>query len=678
MSWVRKAICSATLAVVLLTVGWYVVPLPQMQRFADTAWAQTGCVPNPNASAAPGNFVNGCGIMASALNKLTGNAFMSAVSIRANAPVAANVPSIPALCGASDSTAALQAAANYLSTVNGGDILISCPITVATPSATVSLGNNTRITGLGSIFYPGMLDQNAGGGVILATWPPTSGSAINCTGSSFPCITIAGIGDAISNLNLGNPQPAPVTQLGTLNGTTTVTGLVTSQLAVGMIASGTNIPSGSTISSIDTGSQIHISNAATGSGSVSINFFGPTVYPFVITTSASSNWSGLHLDHLTFTSASKCIELNGTPNYDTSGIAGGQWTIGDIWFNPCFNTGIRLHQIDNTGRITNLDYDFWWNRSQSAVGQYVKSNSLGFDMCYAANTFIDKVEFFANKSAVQWTNCSVITGGLTKTFAGFNMQFSNIDFNLTCQAMTIASGNATLMNGGLVNVIAAQDGTGQCGSQNAFFDLSSDNISLTMGGYVRVGQVDTLAAIGGSNAASPVGELFLDGLRVTSYSAFHTGKPLVKASANALVSFGNSIKSLLFGAGGAGTILGAGVDGSGPPAEQSLCIGGGQTGGEGSACVAGSGAGNSFSGAINFYDNSATEQAIFGQATSTGVNITPLNGSVFLKPKNGANTFTIGSASSKLILIAPSLPTNCTGQVTGTMWNNTNVVDLCP
>jgi hypothetical protein len=69
---------------------------------------------------------------------------------------------------------------------------------------------------------------------------------------------------------------AQFSQNGTLNGTTTVTALTnTGIMSVGQSVTGTNIPANTTITSIDSPTQIHISNAATGSGTFSLSFSTP-------------------------------------------------------------------------------------------------------------------------------------------------------------------------------------------------------------------------------------------------------------------------------------------------------------------------------------------------------------------------------------------------------------------
>ena len=66
-----------------------------------------------------------------------------------------------------------------------------------------------------------------------------------------------------------------VTQTGTTTtGSATVNGLTTSQLAVGMTVTGNGIPTNTTILSINSPTQITLSNNATVSGTNSLTFTG--------------------------------------------------------------------------------------------------------------------------------------------------------------------------------------------------------------------------------------------------------------------------------------------------------------------------------------------------------------------------------------------------------------------
>lgn len=507
------------------------------------------------------------------------------------------------LCNyANDATAALQAAANYANSVIGGSALVACPLAVA---GQVTLPSSTRLTGVGPLFYHGMQITNSSGTFIPPTYP-TEGPTIKCTDLIVgSCLLVSGQGIEIDHLNFYNPQPAP------------------------------------------------------GGGT-----YSPTVFPPVISTSIASSWAGLYIHDASFTSVTGGIDLEGEANYDTQGFAGSQFTIRDIWFNPALAYEIRLHNIDNTGRISNIDDDFLWYRNVASLGTYLKNNQVGLDLRYAANTQINNYEFFANKTAILFTNSTVTGGGTPKTLAAYNIQFSNIGFNLPCQGIGIGSGNATVVNGGMTSVIAAMDSTGQCGSQNAFFDLSSDNANFSIGPYLRVGAVDTLAAIGGTNS-NPSGLLYLDGLDVAGYSVFHTGKPLIKASLHSSISFGTSDKLALRGFTGAGPLIGAGVDSSGTATEQFNCVGGGtvNVSGEGSACLQSSGAGaGANTGAVGFYDNTGTQRGFVGVANATGLNMkctTSACGNIFASV-NGSHTGIVSmktdGSGNNLVNVTP-LPT---------------------
>jgi len=91
-------------------------------------------------------------------------------------------------------------------------------------------------------------------GIVYTTNPPQLGAVT--------ALSITGTGGAYT-----------ITQTGTLNGTTTITGLTdTRYMHVNQGLFGTNIPAGTTVTSIDSATQIHISAAATGSGATSLTF----------------------------------------------------------------------------------------------------------------------------------------------------------------------------------------------------------------------------------------------------------------------------------------------------------------------------------------------------------------------------------------------------------------------
>jgi len=467
--------------------------------------------------------------------------------------------------------------------------------------------------------------------LVAVTWPPTKGPAINCTQTSGSgCILITGIGVEIDHINFGNPQPAPA-------------------------------------------------GAAIGA-------YAPTVFPFVISTNAAANWNGLHLHHLSFTSTSNCIDLEGSPNYNTSGIAGAQWTIEHIWANPCMNTFLREAMIDNTGRVDNVDLDWWWERSTGSVGYYMENHSIGLDLCYAANTQFHNIEFLYNKSAIQFTNCTV-SGGFGHTAAADNLQFDMIDFNLPCQAVSIPNGPGTRISAIFTNVIAFQDNSWCNGATvknvNAFvpifFDFGVDDANITMAD-IRGGGVQTFAAIGHGSG----GNLNISGLNIQAYSNFATGAPAFRISHGAHFGLWASDYSAIVPQTGAGPLEGPGLD-STHEFMQPISVGSGTVCGEGGATLSASG--NTDSGFVAFYPCPAVgagpngRNGYVGTSNNLGVNLAADTGSVFLHPNaavGGSPFMRVGSSGGTLLINVNGLPVSCSGLPTGTLWDNANVIQACP
>ena len=150
---------------------------------ASQAYAEVGCVPNPNL-----NGIDSCPPPASALNQGGPAGWIDAIKYGVT-------------CDSTDSTAAMQAALNAANSAKGGIVSFNCPITVA---GTVTIPSNVRLFGVGSSYYQG---QNSG----INLWPPATSPAINCTNTSAPCIIVNGQGIEIDHINFGNPQPAPPT-----------------------------------------------------------------------------------------------------------------------------------------------------------------------------------------------------------------------------------------------------------------------------------------------------------------------------------------------------------------------------------------------------------------------------------------------------------------------------------
>ena len=499
------------------------------------------------------------------------------------------------VCGtANDGTAVMRAVEAYLYRTGGGFIALPCPTTL---SGKLTLRDKVGLRGTNPIFYPGMVNRAPDGSMAWADWPPASGSVINCTSITEECVKVAGLGVEVAHIDFGNPQPEPPLTADTP--------------------------------------------------------WTPTLFPFILSTDPLSSWNGLHIHHLTFTSAAQCINLNGTPDYTTAGIAGAQWTVSDIWFNPCFYTGMRLKNLDNTGRVHNIDYDFWWRRHSPAVGRAVKLTGIGMLLEFAANTQFTNIEFYALKIAMLFNDSTVDYGDFVKTLAAVNIQGSNIDFNLVCQAMKVEN-SATRVSGIFTNIIAHEDNI-YCGTEQAFFDLSSDNVDFSFG-HVRGGEFDSIMAIGGPNG----GNVYINDINAV-YSVFTTGRDAFRVSSAAYFTLAADVARIVPANASAGYIIGPGLDTT-QGYMRPRCVGGGARSIDGAACLQSSGAPD-ITGSVAFYTPDGVQQGFVGAASTGGVNINAIGG-VYLNAGNLANSFVVNANGSLTIPIknTVSLPTCNEGQ----------------
>ncbi|MBM4071786.1 MAG: DUF4214 domain-containing protein [Planctomycetes bacterium] len=143
---------------------------------------------------------------------------------------------------------------------------------------------NTRVTSFtvagniveGSAIVSGVDTTNlvagmtvTGPGMAIGAKVVSIDSATQLTLSQLATATLNGVALTYATTNL-----FVQTQNGTTNGTTTLTGLNTSKLTVGMAVVGTNIPLGTVIVNILSSSSVLLSNSATGSGTVALTFKG--------------------------------------------------------------------------------------------------------------------------------------------------------------------------------------------------------------------------------------------------------------------------------------------------------------------------------------------------------------------------------------------------------------------
>lgn len=601
-----------------------------------------------------------------------------------------------ATCGASDSTAAIQAAINAAGVVTPRNrIVIPCPMTVA-GNLTISTGS-IKIEGEGPLFYPGQ--SNVPG---PAVWPPTTGPALNCTATTGAgCIVISASGVQITNLNLGNPEPAPTT------GTYT-----------------------------------------------------PTAYPPVIETVFNSGWQGLTLDHLSFTSSFRCIDLEGLFNYNTAFTASHIF-IHHIWFNNCLQYQIQAQEVDNQVIIDDIDGTPQWYFNNSSLGQYTRNNTTGILARYLAEPLVSNYSFFALANDIgvdngnvsnnfgsanvvaagasftvgsttitmsannpggitagmtvfdqtsnrqvgvlsSWgashtmtlTGGSLITsagsadnlafGGITQAIGG--AQFHNIQSAQSCRFMvTGVSDQYTIASFAIDGLTLIGDQSGfQCSKNLSQFTLTSNDIVAQIGGNIQVYSIDGFANIGCGTpgtgscpAGAPGGGAYLmiaGTPYVSTYGAFTASFPFINTPSTTLVSLMGTLQAVTPAA-GAGKIMGGGIDGT--QAYMGVqCVGGGTNALEGAACLQGA-RNTTTSGSVVFYTPDNTQRGFMGNANSSGINVMATGtGAVYLG-QNAGPPMTVGSTSGQLIINVNGLPTSCTGQPTGTLWDSSHVINVC-
>jgi hypothetical protein len=503
-----------------------------------------------------------------------------------------------ATCGATDSTSGIQGAINSV-VATGGVVVIPCPMTVA-GQLTLTTGG-ISLVGNGPVYYPGQ--SNVPGPPV---WPPTSGPALNCTSTSVSaCILINGAqGTGIRYLNLGNPQVFP---------------------------------------------------PATGT-------WVPIVFPPLIATVSASGWQGLTIEHVSCNASYACLDIEGSPNY-TGQFTGTQIVIRDIWCNPCINYGVKIHQIDNPFLLDHLETTYSWGLSQSSSGAYLRLHARGIIVDYCAACIMDNLDLtFGLESGIEFNNATVTNNFGSLTFAATAMEITNSYFNQVCQAMTTPGGNGTILQISLVNASFWGDQSGfACSNGLALINFNSNDAQLAIS-HANVEVSDTFINAGCGAGCSPGGGAIvaLDDIKAANagYSSFTTGKNFINAPVGTTLTFGSTNKNLITGGASAGVLIGPGPD-STTASEGLTCVGGGTNPSEGAACLAGSGPGNTNTGALDFYDKSHVQQGFVGflGGSPAGVTVQAAGtNNVFIK-QAGTPIASFGITGGKSMVSFAPLPT---------------------
>lgn len=519
-----------------------------------------------------------------------------------------------ATCGTGDSTAAIQAEANFWANYNGGAILVPCPQTVA---GSVTIFGNTKLTGNVGTGYQGQSDVPG-----PSVWPPAAGSAINCTGLSTTCINIGGQGVDIGNILLGNPEPTPP----------------------------------------NSGNYV------------------PIIYPYVISTTCSSNWSGSRIHDITLTSVYDGIDLEGCGNYNSDN-AGGYATVDHININVALNVGIRAHLIDYTPlRITDVEGWSYWNYNVASLGAYVRSNLKFFDLEYCAACMISKVETPPAKYGMWLDNGQVVNnlGTINLSYVG---TMDQINFQNSCQAIAASNTNLSAWIN-LSNSFMWGDQTSfQCSSNLPMISLPSNFAYLSITN-LKATNIDTLLSVGcgtpGTGACpgtafAGVAYVSLSDLFLNEYATVTKNAPAIEIPSTTALQMVGVNPLFMLPAGGTGKILGPGYDGT-QGCILSSQVGGGINQSYNAAAVSdscGTNAPSTTSGGVHFYVGGTSAGYVgFGTLANgtqlVGPSGTGTSGQVYLKPNNNIGNFlavgqTSGGALDVNVSGIPSTPISGTG-----------------
>ena len=514
-----------------------------------------------------------------------------------------------AQCTGADATAAIQSAVNWFgNNTKGGVAVVTCPLTVSTGNILISAGG--KLLGVSSgTGYAGY--SNTPGPTV---WPPTTGSAINCTSTVNPCFIVGGSGVEIGGMLLGNTEPVPPS-------------------------------SGLT--------------------------YTPIAYPYVINTTCAANWYGLYIHDITFTSTYQGIDLEGCPNYTTANSGGGI-IVERITFNSVLNVGIRAHLIDYVpARFRSIEGWGMWYYNIASLGAYQRANLKFLDIEYCAACMLSEIEIPPAKYGIYLDN-GVVNNNFGDVVLSFVGTMNQINFQNSCQA--IYSPNTSLIAWiNISNSFMWGDQSGfQCSSNLPMIDLPSNSVYLGINN-LAVAVIDTLLSLGcgtpgvgscPSGAAGGQAYGRLSDLFVNTYGNITATAPLIKIPNTTLLSMqGTDPLQLIPFAGHTGApLFGPGLDGT-QGCQRPFQLGGGINPTYGAVAVFDScitAAPLTTSGGIAFYRPDNLQLGFLGFSPSSHMELETNTGvELDFKPNGGTvNAMSINSAGSTPLINMSSIPTS--------------------
>lgn len=392
----------------------------------------------------------------------------------------------------------------------------------------------------------------------------------------------------------------------------------------------------------------------------------PTTYPYTISIQNPQVFN--HFRNIFIVNATHCIDIEGP----STGVAS-FYTYFEHMQLGCFNIGTKFGKIDNVVDMHDINYDVLWYQANPNVWGYMEGdsghtgNKISWDMYYLSDLHADGIQFYQDWASIRATDASVGSGLGTVTFGGEGLQLSNITFNQVCQGIILAS-STTHFTANFSNVLLNVDPqtsavSGQCGANWPYaFNLNSDNANVKFTN-LDVLFAQTILQLGGGTG----GFAHLANFSSKNYSAYVNAGAAFKVNTGAALDANGDMNALFT------TNSSAGPHVTGTPNWPStytgLAIEGASTTDRtlGFLDSAATGAGGGFSLTRWQLRAGTTGNLNIDRFNSSGVKTdTPIT----ISATTGVPFFGDG--------LAGTLPTSCSGQPTGTFWNNSSVVNVCP
>lgn len=250
--------------------------------------------------------------------------------------------------------------------------------------------------------------------------------------------------------------------------------------------------------------------------------WAPTQYPYCI--EAQASWHTIR--DISVVNGSHGIWLSYTP--EKSG--GTQVTIDNCRLGA-LEVGLRHDSLTDTLAVTRVNFAPSWQIDNPTVKAYRHSHTIGWMLGHGSGTYVNGLEFYRVKTAMQLRSLENNVGADTGARCG---RFDNILFNLVNQAVVVES--STLLSSINFGTVYAQsyDDWGLSLGDDPLFDFQSNNVNMSFerlhvgicgGSVMRIG-------------AGSGGRVSISDLCVDAYSAASDNQPAFYLDTGAELAIG--------------------------------------------------------------------------------------------------------------------------------------------